>query len=74
MNQLNAKNFTIEQMLNMVKNDSTVNQTIRDAAEESPGQLWTLNEIQDNLYDALNLELNLDDSDACDALLAHYNK
>ena len=71
--QLDSNNYSVEKILTMVKNDSTVQQSIKEAAEESPEDPWTLIDIQDNLYDALNLELNFDDTDTCGALLTYYN-
>lgn len=58
----------------MVKNDLTVQQSIKGAAEKSPEQPWTLIDIQDDLYDALSLEIDFEDTDTCGALLTYYNE
>lgn len=72
--QINSNDYSINQLLNMVKNDPTVQQSIKEAAHESPEQPWTLIDIQDNLYDALSLEIDFDDTDTCGALLTYYNE
>ncbi len=62
-----------QSLLQSIFNDSTVLQTIAEAAAESPEQPWSVMEIHENVADALDIDLDLDDTELFAELLKFYN-
>ena len=60
-------------ILNSIMNDSTVRATIENASVETPEHPWTTIDIRDCVFDALEIDLDLDDTDLFGELLAFFN-
>ncbi|MBE1299773.1 MAG: hypothetical protein GJ680_07690 [Alteromonadaceae bacterium] len=73
MTTLNSNDFTQKEVIKMIVGDSTIQQSIKEAASETPEQEWTVTDIHDLVGDAINMDIDLDDTDLFGSLLAYFN-
>lgn len=68
-----TSNMSHEDLLRIITNDSTVNDTIKNAATETPDEEWTVIDIAETVHDATDLSLNIEDVDLFGKLLKYFN-
>lgn len=70
---LDTSKFTQGRVLEIIKNDSTVLSTIKEVAAESAEIPWDVISIHELVYDALDIDLDLDDTGIFKDLLIYFN-
>lgn len=73
LNPRDISSLSAEQVVSLILSDQTVCQTISNAAFETPEQPWTVIDIHELALDALNIDLDLDDTELFGALLSEFN-
>lgn len=70
---LQSKNFEINTLVSMIKNDSTIIDLIHNNDDDS-GMPWTKSDIIESVYDALDLELDHNNDMLFSILLPFFNQ
>lgn len=68
-----SENVIQNSVIRQIFQDATVLQTIREAAFETPEQEWTVIDIHETVFDALGVDLDIDDTETFGTLLVLFN-
>lgn len=60
-------------LIDVIKNDPTINTSIAEAAFETPEQAWTVIDIHECVYDALDIDIETSDTEIFGHLLTYFN-
>lgn len=60
-------------IISRIFQDASVLQTIRESARETPEQEWTVIDIHETVFNALALDLDLEDTEIFGVLLVLFN-
>lgn len=61
-------------LINQLKNDATIQQTIRESATDTPTELWAIDECAECIYDALAIEIDVMDKTLCHKVVQYFNR
>ncbi len=71
--QLNSNEHAIEQLLAMIDNNANIQKEIKEHAVENPSSHWRLMDIEHEIHVHLNIALDHDENEKCDALEGYFN-
>lgn len=71
---LDVSAMSREKLVKLIVSDSTVHTSILEAAHETPDQKWTVIDIHELVLDALNIDLDLDDTELFGSLISYFNE